>query len=86
MDQIFGVTPVFEPTQRFGGVGFGVLFKVDVVEQAGDIPEVRVVAEVFGVTGHGGGHHEGVVALVGVLHVRFEQGLGFSLRGEGHRT
>ena len=52
------------------------MLEVDVMEQSGNKPKMRIVPEVSRVTFHGRSDHECMVALVVILHVGLEQGLG----------
>jgi hypothetical protein len=51
----------------------GVLLEIEVVEQAGDVPEVGIAAEGARVPVHRRRDHQRVMALVSVVNVSFQE-------------
>jgi hypothetical protein len=86
VDEFLGIVPLPEPSEALGGMEVGILFEIQVVEQTGYVPEVGIAVEEVRVSFHRGSDHQGVVALVVVVDVFFEERVRFWFGREVHGT
>lgn len=65
-------------------MGFGVFLKIDVVQETGYPPQVRIFTEKLGIPVHGCSNHERMVSLVFVLNMFVEKNVRFIYSWKGH--